>query len=192
MNVLTEKMEAVLQQQNLNWNLNNAFFYRGNATGVLLASVIAPLASCGQRTREPVIGIPKTVLFARYAIKHSDTELLVVNVHGINITLGTGTYQKQFNELAAVLQKHDGPLIVAGDFNHWNDGRIEIIANLVKEVGLQKVSFDEERRTTFLGEYVDQIFYRGLIPIRSRGYSVDSSDHNPISVRFRLAENVVE
>lgn len=184
---LDERMEAVLQQQNLHWSLNNAFFYQGNETGVLLASAVPPIANCGQRTREPIIGIPKTILIARYAIKNSEKELLVANIHGINITLGTGSYQKQFDELETILRKHDGPLIVAGDFNNWSDARTTIMMNLANRLFLQKIAFADELRTTFLGGPVDQILYRGLNPLNSQVHLVDSSDHRPISVRFRLA-----
>ncbi len=185
---LDERLQEVLQQRNLYWTLNNAFSYNGNATGVLLASTRKTLASCGQRTREPLIGIPKTILIARYAIDNSEQDLLVVNVHGINITLGTGSYQNQFDSLEAIVQSHNGPLILAGDFNNWSDGRSAIIVKLINRLSLQAVSFDGERRVKFWGEPVDHILYRGLKPLNREVHLVESSDHNPISVSFRLAD----
>lgn len=189
---LDERMEEVLRQQNLYWNLNNAFLHKGNETGVLLASTIPSIASCGQRTREPIVGVPKTILIARYAIKNSEEELLVANIHGINITLGTASYQKQFDDLETILQKHNGPLIVAGDFNNWSDGRSAIMTNLANRLSLQKLTFEDELRTTFFGDPVDQIFYRGLKPLNFEVHLVESSDHHPISVNFRLSRRAVE
>ncbi len=183
---LDERLQEVLQQQNLYWNLNNAFLYREHETGVLLASTIPAITSCGQRTKEPIIGIPKTILIAKYAIKDSDKELLVANIHGINFTLGTGSYQEQFDGLERILKNHNGPLVVAGDFNNWSDGRSVIISDMVNRLSLETLQFEDENRTTFFGDPVDHIFYRGLKPLDYKVYSVDSSDHNPISVSFQL------
>ncbi len=183
---LDERLQEVLQQQNLYWNLNNAFLYREHETGVLLASKIPTIASCGQRTNEPLIGIPKTILIAKYAIENSEKELLVANIHGINFTLGTGSYREQFDGLERILQNHDGPLVVAGDFNNWSDGRSVIISDMANRLSLQKLAFEEENRTIFFGDPVDHIFYRGLKALDYKAHSVDSSDHNPISVSFQL------
>jgi len=183
---LDKRLQEVLQQQNLYWNLNNAFLYREHETGVLLASTIPAIASCGQRTREPIIGIAKTILIAKYAIENSDKELLVANIHGINFTLGTGAYREQFDGLERILQNHDGPLVVAGDFNNWSDGRSVIISDMATRLSLQTLAFEDENRTTFFGDPVDHIFYRGLKPLDYKVHSVDSSDHNPISVSFQL------
>ncbi len=189
---LDERMQEVLRQRNLHWNLNNAFLYNRNETGVLLASKIPAIASCGLRIRELVISLPKTILISRYAIKNSEKELLVANIHGINITLGTGAYQKQFDELEDILQNHNGPLIVAGDFNNWSDGRSVIIHDLTDRLSLQMLAFDDDIRTTFFGDPIDQILYRGLRPISYTIYPVKSSDHNPISVNFRLSRMEAE
>lgn len=184
---LDERLQELLQRRNLYWDLNNAFFNKGQRTGVLSASTRQPMASCGQRTSEPLIGVPKTVLIARYAIEGSKEELLVANIHGINITLGTGSYQQQFDQLGDILKNHKGPLLVAGDFNNWSDGRSTIVAELAERLSLQKINFGGERRTTFFGDPVDQIYYRGLQPLQSAVHLVKSSDHNPISATFRLA-----
>jgi endonuclease/exonuclease/phosphatase (EEP) superfamily protein YafD len=189
---LDERLQKVLQQQNLYWNLNNAFSYNGNATGVLLGSTTPAIASCGQRTREPIIGVPKTILISRYAIENSEKELLVVNIHGINISLGTGSYQEQFDELEGIIQNHHGPLILAGDFNNWSDGRSAIMNELANDLSLQRVRFADEARTTFFGDPVDHILYRGLKPLSYKVHRVESSDHNPISVTFRLAGTEAE
>ncbi|MEA3232624.1 MAG: hypothetical protein U9Q05_12795, partial [Thermodesulfobacteriota bacterium] len=50
---LNERMQEILQQQSLFWNLNSAFKYRGLETGVLVASTVQPLGSCGLRHSEP-------------------------------------------------------------------------------------------------------------------------------------------
>lgn len=189
---LDPKFQKALGKGKLFWQLNNAFYYKGKATGVLLASTVSPLASCGQRIREPLIGLPKTVLLGRYGIEGTAKELLVANIHAINITLGTGSYREQFGQLEAILGKHHGPLLVVGDFNNWSDARSTVVDAFASRLNLLKIDFKDEGRARFFGDPVDQVYYRGLIPVRRAVYPVESSDHNPISVTFRLANSVVE
>ncbi|MCK5517316.1 MAG: endonuclease/exonuclease/phosphatase family protein [Desulfobulbaceae bacterium] len=183
---LNEELQELLQQNNLYWNLNSGFRYRGVETGVLLASAVQPLGSCGMRYDEPVIGLPKTILINRYGITDSSDELLVATVHGINITLGIGAYKSQFQALGDILKKHEGPIILAGDFNNWSDKRTAVIDLLVADLSLSAISFENEGRTTFFGDPVDHILYRGLKPVAHAVHPVTSSDHNPISVTFRI------
>jgi len=183
---LRGELKKVLQQKHLYWNFNSAFKYKGLETGVLVASTVPPLSSCGLRTDEPIIGLPKTIVINTYGITGSIKKLLVANIHGINITLGTGSYQKQMDGLQNILEQHNGPIIMAGDFNNWCEERTAIMAHLVKSLSLQALTFDDEQRTTFFGDPVDHILYRGLKPVTYEVSPVKSSDHNPISVTFRL------
>jgi len=189
---LNDELQKLLQQRDLYWNLNSAFSYGGIETGVLIASSIEPSDSCGLRQNEPVIGLPKTILINRYTIDGSSKKLLVANVHGINITLGVGAYSAQFEALGKILQKHDGPLILAGDFNNWSEERMTIIDSLVEDLSLTVLPFDGEGRTLFFGDPVDHILFRGLEPVAHLVHPVTSSDHNPISVTFRLVEKLNE
>ncbi len=184
---ITEELQEVLQQKELKWHLNSAFKYKGTDTGVLVASTIQSTGSCGLRHKEPLIGVPKTILVNTYGISGSNAELLVANIHGINITLGTSAYQAQLDGLERILERHNGPIILAGDFNNWTMKRTEIMMQLAEKLSLQILSFDEGGRTLFFGDPVDQILYRGLVPVSQAVYPVTSSDHNPIAATFRLA-----
>jgi endonuclease/exonuclease/phosphatase (EEP) superfamily protein YafD len=186
---LQASLVKILQQKNMYWNFNSAFKHNGVESGVLTASIIQPLTSCGLRTSEPVIRIPKTILINTYPLTGSATELMVANIHGINITLGTGSYQQQMDSLKEILQEHTGPIILAGDFNNWNKDRTVIMANLIKTLSLQAFSFEDEQRSTFFGDPVDHILYRGLKPVSYEVTPVTSSDHNPIAVTFRLEKS---
>lgn len=183
---LNKKLQQILHQKKMHWNLNSAFKYKGVETGVLLASTIKPLQSCGLRLSEPIISIPKTMLISKYTITNSANQLLVVNIHGINITFGTGAYKAQFNSLYNILRQHRGPIIMAGDFNNWSKKRTAIMMHFAETLSLQTLSFTNDDRTTFFGKPVDHILYRGLDPVTQTIHLVSSSDHNPISVTFRL------
>jgi len=183
----SKQMRGFLRLQNLNWNYNSAFKYMGVETGVLVASAIEPLYSCGLRQDEPMIGVPKTALINIYPVKGISEKLLVANVHGINITLGTKAYKKQFSELQNILLQHQGPMVVAGDFNNWSEKRKTIVDALVENLALTLFPFENENRTIVLGDPVDHVLFRGLDPIAHELHDVISSDHNPISVTFRLS-----
>ncbi|MEA3230673.1 MAG: endonuclease/exonuclease/phosphatase family protein, partial [Thermodesulfobacteriota bacterium] len=133
------------------------------------------------------IGIPKTILISKYIIARSIDKLIVANIHGINISLGIGAYQKQLDGLQNILKKHVGPLILAGDFNSWSKERTAIMTRLAENLSLQVLAFNDEDRTTIFGGPVDHILYRGLKPLTYEVHPVSSSDHNPITVTFRLA-----
>jgi len=180
-------LRQVLRQHNLHWVLNSAFSYKGVETGVLLASAIQPLGSCGLRHGEPIIGVPKTILISRYGIDGESEDLLAANIHGINIALGVVNYRKQFDALFAIVEHHRGPLILAGDFNNWSKERNAVMDLLATRLSLRALAFDDEGRTRFFGVPVDHILYRGLDPVAYAIHPVTSSDHNPISVTFRLA-----
>lgn len=184
---LHEKLRRVLEEKRLYWTFNSGFKYKGIESGVLLASRIKPLASCGQRVSEPVIRLPKTVLISRFRLAVIAEDLLVANIHAINITLGTGAYQQQMTALKEKLSTHDGPIVLAGDFNNWSTERSAIMVELIAELGLQTLLPEEDFRTKFLGTPVDQILFRGLKPVRYAVHPVTSSDHNPISITFRVA-----
>jgi endonuclease/exonuclease/phosphatase (EEP) superfamily protein YafD len=86
-----------------------------------------------------------------------------------------------------VLARHDGPVILAGDFNTWSVARRRAVDAIALRLGLRAVSLDPDERSRFLGEPVDQIYYRGLVPGAASAVPVRSSDHNPVSAVFRLA-----
>ena len=186
---MSEKLRQTLAKKKLFWNFNSAFKYRGIETGVLMASTIQPVESCGLRYSEPIIGLPKTSLISKYLLADSPDELWVVNTHSINITLGTRAYQAQLKSLQQVLAEHDGPLIVAGDFNDWSEQRTDILNLFIEELSLRATVFKNKKRTTFFGTPVDHVLYRGLVPIRHEVHTVTSSDHNAISVTFHIATN---
>jgi endonuclease/exonuclease/phosphatase (EEP) superfamily protein YafD len=108
-------------------------------------------------------------------------------VHAVNFTLGTSRLREQLEAVAAVLARHDGPVILAGDFNTWSVARRRAVDAIALRLGLRAVSLDPDERSRFLGEPVDQIYYRGLVPGAASAVPVRSSDHNPVSAVFRLA-----
>jgi len=184
--MLNDEMTALLQMYGFNWIMNTAFYLNDTAAGVMnVASVIAT-HSCGFKVDEPLIGIPKSVLISYYLIDGSDERLLVANIHGINFTLGVSSYREQMDKLYDAIKHHDGPMIVAGDFNSWSDSRMTVVDQLVERLELSELEYSVNNKTHVFGNEIDHVFYRQLEPLKNQVYQVYSSDHNPISVNFRL------
>lgn len=186
---LNDDLQGILKGQGMFWRLNNAFTYKGDETGVMTASKTRPLNTFGLRHIEPLIRTPKTILISRYQLSGTSQTLLVANIHGINFTLGTGVYKKQLEEMQDILAKHTGPLIVAGDFNNWSSERTDIMNEMADRLQLERLECSSGKQTTVLGSSIDHIFYRGLEPFASAALQVTSSDHNPITVQFRVADS---
>ncbi|GMR16190.1 MAG: endonuclease/exonuclease/phosphatase family protein [Gammaproteobacteria bacterium] len=184
--MLSDEMTTLLQTYGFNWIMNTAFYLNGTATGVMnVASTIA-IYSCGFKVDEPLIGIPKSALVSYYLIDGSDEKLLVANIHGINFTLGVSSYSDQLDKLYDAIKHHDGPMIVAGDFNSWSDSRMAVVDQLVERLELSELEYSVNNKTHVFGNAIDHVFYRQLEPLKYQVQQVSSSDHNPISVNFRV------
>jgi len=183
---LSPEVKETLKKQSIHWTLNTGFVVNDEATGVLTGSRVKAASSCGLRTTEPFLRLPKTVLVNKYDLSGTNEKLLVANIHSINFTLGTEVYSEQIKTLTAAITQHQGPVIVAGDFNSWSEDRKQIIENMVTELSLKAVTYQSKNRVTIFGNEIDHVFYRGMESVASEAQQVTSSDHNPIKVTFRV------
>ena len=186
---LSDDLWEALQKNRLNWDLATSFEFKKEKIGVLTASIIEPDYQCTFQNEEPLIQVPKNILITRYPLSGTDQKLLVANVHLINFTLSSSKYRAQLLQMEKILSKHQGPLIISGDFNSWNSERLAIVDTITKRLRLKPVHFDENYRISIFGHNVDHIYYRGLEPFKAVVSVVTSSDHNPMLVTFGLAGN---
>jgi endonuclease/exonuclease/phosphatase (EEP) superfamily protein YafD len=185
---LSDPLRHVLHDDDLHWALAEAFRFRSFDTGVLTAARVRANRVCMLRAMEPITRIPKAVVVTSYPFSGSSESLLVVNVHAVNFTLGTTRLREQLEAVADVLARHSGPVLLAGDFNTWSAARRRVVEAIALRLGLQALSLEPDERSRFLGQPVDQMYYRGLIPSSAFAVRVRSSDHNPVSAVFRLAD----
>jgi endonuclease/exonuclease/phosphatase (EEP) superfamily protein YafD len=183
---LGDDLRSMLDDDRRYWALNAAFNYQDKATGVMTASRVKPLYSCGQRTVEPLIRLPKTSLISYYPVAGMTENLLVANVHGINFSFGVDAYKEQIEKLYSVITNHTGPVVLAGDFNTWSDERMQIVNDLAQRLSLESLDYTNHNRTSAFGNALDHVFYRGLEPFEQDTWHVTSSDHTPTRVVFRV------
>ncbi|MCE2571612.1 endonuclease/exonuclease/phosphatase family protein [Motilimonas eburnea] len=167
---------------------SSAFSQDGHWFGVQnLAKVTAQLV-CVELTPEPWIQIPKSTLTTLYPLANRDSGLLVINVHGINFTLGTAEWEGQLLSLFDLVERHHGPVILAGDFNTWSASRQLSLSQLVANVGLNEVTFSPDHRLVVMGEALDHVYYKGLEVVSAQALALPGSDHFPMEVRFNLQD----
>ena len=183
---LGDDLKSILDKDDKYWALNAAFKYQDKATGVMTVSRVKPVYSCGQRTVEPLIRLPKTSLISYYPVAGANENLLVANVHGINFSLGVGAYKEQIGKLYSVIKNHTGPVVLAGDFNTWSDERMQIVDDLARRLSLEALDYTNHNRTSTFGNALDHVFYRGLEPLEQDTWHVTSSDHNQTRVVLRV------
>ncbi len=184
---LGEHLRTQLSLMDRNWQLAPAFHSAGGETGVMSISPVRPSDYCALRETEPVIRIPKMALASTYPLHGTSELLLVVNVHVVNFTLALDSVRSQIEEIKEMIRSHRGPVVVAGDFNTWSAARLELIESELAALDLQPVAFHPDHRSRFFNRTVDGVFARGLDVVRAHSYPVHSSDHNPLSVHFRVS-----
>jgi len=183
--VLRDDLRALLDARGLRYTMASAFIYRDVDHGVVTAATVPPLAVCAQRAVEPLIRIPKTALIAWYALAGRSDTLAVVNIHAVNFSLLQAPYEEQFAALVLPLARHRGPIVFAGDFNTWSDGRRAVVRATADALGLTEIAFVPDLRARFLGQQVDHVMIRGLELVSAAAIEVKSSDHNPVIVTLR-------
>ncbi|AIU66052.1 endonuclease/exonuclease/phosphatase family protein [Vibrio coralliilyticus] len=186
---MTPKLKEWMKQQLWFGNQVDAFKAFERSAGVLNLSKSLPKLACAYTELEPWLRLPKSAIYATYPL--SDGQVLsVVNIHAVNFTYGTEEYQRQLGTLVDELSKHQGPIIVAGDFNSWSADRMAVMRSALDTLGVKEVSYRPDHRTQFItGLPLDHVFYRGLNLIKAEAPESDASDHNPLEVAFRLADD---
>jgi len=183
---MTEPLKAWINQESWSGNLVDAFKAFDTSAGVLNLAHQLPMKACAYTELEPWLRLPKSALYAEYRLSNGQS-LAVVNIHAVNFTYGTEEYHRQLSTLANALKQHQGPMIVAGDFNSWSEQRMAVMREVLQSVGVKEAHYQPDNRTQFVtGLPLDHLFYRGLVLETAEASTTDASDHNPIEARFSI------
>lgn len=185
--------EAVLEPHFLSsLNHHNEFSftpgYRGLKfqTGVVTLTRRPVLASEQHRSVEPWLRTPKAIHITRHELEGYERDLLLINIHAVNFTLGDTAFRQQLAAMLPFLDQHLGPAVVTGDFNTWNNGRNKSLRDFIEHCHLQEVPFEEDHRKRILRHPLDHMFCRGLDVISASTCKTGSSDHNPLLARLKV------
>jgi endonuclease/exonuclease/phosphatase (EEP) superfamily protein YafD len=169
-----------------------SFYTRRNQaspTGVCTVSAVRAAKTLFflSRYREPVTRTPKTALCTYYPVERPggplEQALLVFNSHGINFRLRR-PFLEQMLQFEAQLCHHAGPIILVGDFNTWEHGRVRILEAVVRRIGLTHIRFPTGIKMVGRHE-LDRVYVRGGDVMQQRVVvNAAASDHSMLSFQF--------
>lgn len=174
----------------------------GRTVGVLTLSRVPPhrIKPVPTKYREFDVTAPKVSLVTEYPLANGET-LLALNVHLLNFEIWSlEKIRHQLEDLKTIVARHQGPIVMAGDFNTWSQAKLDLVKEITGEVQLKEVTDFPKGRTTgdtgsvFWNDVLgverdlplDRVFLSGFIPIAARVLKYDTSDHKPILVRLKL------
>ncbi|MEX0964448.1 MAG: endonuclease/exonuclease/phosphatase family protein [Pseudohongiellaceae bacterium] len=183
----TDEMAATrFVQMDGHWSFSQGYSTNRVVSGVATISAVQPIEQCRLLTVEPWLRTPKATMATRFSIQERDETLLVINTHMVNFTIGHSAFREQLAEVEILLAEHDGPVIFSGDFNTWRPARYQILLQMTARFGLTPITFERDNRARFFGSPVDHVFIAGLSVEEAETIEVETSDHNPMSLRFTL------
>jgi endonuclease/exonuclease/phosphatase (EEP) superfamily protein YafD len=84
------------------------------------------------------------------------------------------------------LRHHEGPIVLVGDFNTWEKGRVSILDAVAKSIGLSHVTFPAGIKN-FRGHELDRVYVRGGSVDQQRVFvNLGASDHSMLAFKFVL------
>ncbi|MCZ4338114.1 endonuclease/exonuclease/phosphatase family protein [Shewanella colwelliana] len=182
---LSPKLERFITSNGLHLAMAKAFKLFSTPVGVMNLSTESASLSCAFHAIEPWIRFAKSSLVSSYLLSNGQT-LLVVNLHGINFDWRLQRYEQQWEVVAKKIALHQGPVILAGDFNTWRNERLEIVEELTARLKLKEARYKSDFRHRVFGYPLDHLYYRGLNLVHAASFKTASSDHNPIVAQFTL------
>lgn len=186
--------QAMLQPNNdsVHWSFAPGYEMAEQLTGVLTTGRFDANLVCHIQHYEPWIKTPKATNIMRYSVQGYAADLLVINTHVINFTIGTRAFKAQLADIEHALASHQGPVILAGDFNTWRAARMSELRATALEYGLTEIVFENDRRSFKFGHALDHMFVKGLKVNLASSWSLDSSDHNPLfaTLEFEPVEGI--
>ncbi|MGO4894327.1 endonuclease/exonuclease/phosphatase family protein [Flavobacterium sp. W21_SRS_FM6] len=135
---------------------------------------------------EPLSQTKKMVLACEYPLPEYGQRLLVVNCHLINFVSFT-KFRSHLEQIFQTLERHKGPIVLAGDFNTWNNKRLRFFNHLAKSFLLSEVKMQRKPKLMHLFKHLDHIYCRGITVVQAQVHTdIHSSDHYPISLALRV------
>ena len=134
---------------------------------------------------EPISNTKKMLLATLYPLNESEKSLLVVNSHIINF-VSFQKFSAHLDKVFQALEHHDGPILLAGDFNTWSLKRLKYFNEMAKSFSLEEVEMIRQPRLNHLFKHLDHVYCRGLEVVDAHVHTdIKSSDHYPISLSLR-------
>lgn len=159
-------------------------------TGIKTGSTVAAKTKVAMASLhgEPFSNTKKMLLSTVYPLKGRKDSLLVINAHIINF-VSFIKFKAHLDTISTVLEKHVGPVLLAGDFNTWNRKRLRYFNKLALSFSLIEVDLIRKRKMAHLFQHLDHIYCKGFDILDAKVLTnIRSSDHYPLHLTFRIAK----
>jgi endonuclease/exonuclease/phosphatase (EEP) superfamily protein YafD len=182
-------MEVIQKDTDRDYYLSTSFKDKKHGmarTGVATASQYEATGYGWQRSyyREPIIRTPKMTGVTVFDLAGTDKDLLTLNIHAVNF-VSTRKLKHMVYEGIKAANKHDGPVVFAGDFNTWSNKKQRMLFKMMKDHGFQNVGFKPDTRMRTFGNILDFVFIRDLKLKYSKVYGdIEGSDHKAMEVHL--------
>ncbi|MES2525479.1 MAG: endonuclease/exonuclease/phosphatase family protein [Bdellovibrionota bacterium] len=187
-------LDVIKSYEGFRWEMGKSFTYNlydNHATGTMIGASAQPEEVIVTHTQdhEPMTNTPKAMTYARYGLEGSEKSLLVISVHAINFTT-LGPFKRNMLQARAEIEKHDGPVLFAGDFNTHHALRTNYLMNMMKELNFTTIKFlngHQRMKFKLTGSYLDHGFVRGLKVNHAEVLGkAQGSDHKPMVLDLAL------
>jgi endonuclease/exonuclease/phosphatase (EEP) superfamily protein YafD len=182
--------------EDVRWDMGISFRYRlydDLPTGTMIGSKVGPSLLLVKHSQdlEPMTETPKAMTFGKYPVTGSESELLVINVHGLNFT-DMAAFRRNMAQIEEEILLHTGPVLVAGDFNTRTKERLAYLFATMKKHKMQEVTFkngDQRMTAVMTKNFLDHGFVRGLKVKNAEvhGFAL-GSDHKPMTIEVSVAD----
>lgn len=186
--------EALLSRRSMRtfcergWQTIHAASYKrrdGLRDGVMTSSRASALGRAQRivcKYPEPIFRTPKVALIECFKLKGRAAPLMVINIHATLVRLIAGAVE-EMEHLVSHLPEHDGPMLLAGDFNTFTPRYLDAIGRVLSRIGLEYVPIPNDPRTRT--QCLDQVFCKGLDVVSVEiDTTIRNSDHFPILMRL--------
>lgn len=154
------EVKTALDRLPMAWIMGINFFMKDMVgTGLVTGSYAQAQRVGYTRTEdfEPFVKSPKVILLTIYKHAPSKTDLLILNIHGIN-WVDSVKFERQIRSVEDVIAKHQGPILFAGDFNLKSPERMGVLQKVLEPYGLRRAPWTNARPE----KQLDDAFLRGF------------------------------
>lgn len=179
----SDLQQTFTNQFEFSFSFNKSFCNNSKeATGVMNASrfILQNNMTIVSPKNEPITSTPKVSGYSVIQIPEIGI-VHIINTHALNFNFGSD-FNSQINHLAKFIKQLNGPVIWAGDFNTWSQGRQHHLDETAQSLGLTHLKPKNDNRNLKL----DHIYVRGLELVDIEVLTqYQSSDHYPVRATFK-------
>ncbi|MBP7843588.1 MAG: endonuclease/exonuclease/phosphatase family protein [Proteobacteria bacterium] len=175
----SENLKIFNQSSRFYWHHATQFFMKDRIrTGVGTAARVLSLDAEYLRTKilEPYVKSPKLIIVSYYLLSDAQ-RLMVLNIHGMNAR-GLEGLKSQIDESLALIKRHEGPVLFAGDFNTKNLERLKYLDSSLEALGLDRARLPNGASEKSL----DHVYTRYLDVQNLQYINSPGSDHPAITL----------